>query len=83
MIALLATRCGCQQKITVSYPPPPRIVLPLHASGEFATVNFDLDDTFAPKARTPASPVQTREFRLNSSPRGAYDPTSVAYYGEV
>jgi hypothetical protein len=78
MKAILATRCGCQQTYVISYPPPPKIMLPLHESREWAVKAFDPAHAVLPA--DPVSPVEVREFVLVGRP---LSPNDTAHYAEV
>ncbi len=79
MKAILATRCGCQQTYTVSYPPPPEIRLPLDMAGEWSVRSFDPDMPVLPV--DPVSVVESRRFILTD--RVALSPRYTAHYAEV
>ena len=80
MRAILATRCGAQQTYTVSYPPPPAIVLPLQPSGRWGTFSFSPENSPGVPP-SPTNVLQTRKFKL--SPETRMSPIETAYYAEV
>lgn len=81
MKAILATRCGCQQTYMISYPPPPRIMLPLHKRREWRVASVDPDMAALPI--DPTSPLETREFVLTDPASPLPRPNEIAHYAEV
>lgn len=77
MKAILATRCRCQQTMDVRYPPPPKLLLPLHPRGQWGVYSFDPEKPGLPPDAV--NPLETRTFILTEQPRS---PRDDAYYAE-